>query len=150
GRDARGLVQVVDVLCHEAGRFAGVLERGERPVATPRLSLGERLIHRKAAPPGLVARLLACLEFIERDWCVFGPKSAGRTKVGNPAFGRDPGTGERHDAARLVEKLAERGARFLDILRQHACGPILWLRRGYGAPSRNEVSMRYLHTMLRV
>ena len=45
GSNARGLVQVVDVLSHHTGGFAGAVEAGKRPVAAAGLGLREMLLH---------------------------------------------------------------------------------------------------------
>ena len=112
-----------------------------------------------APPPGLVARLLARQELVERNRPVLGPDAARRTKIGNAAFGRDAGAGERQHHARLVHQRAQaRRPRFRDRARasfRASCRAALHM---HGQVSTNGVKsntsqgaiMRYLHTMLRV
>ena len=99
GSDARGLVQIVDVLRHHAGRLAGPVERSQRTVPAPRLCAAELILHGEAPPPGLVAHLLAGQEIGELDRPHLGPDAAGRAEIRDAAFGRDAGPGERHDDA---------------------------------------------------
>ena len=98
GRDARGLMQIVDVLRHHRRHLAGAIEASQRPMAAPRLGLAELVAHGEAAPPGFVARFLAGQELVERDRPVLGPNPARRAEIGDAAFGRDAGAGERQDA----------------------------------------------------
>ena len=97
GRNARGLVQVVDILSHHAGRFARRDRAKRAPVAPARLRAAELFLHGEAPPPGLVARLLAGDEVREVDRPHPGPDAAGGTEIRDAAFGRDAGAGERHD-----------------------------------------------------
>src|SRR5439155_899038 len=94
GCNPRALMQIVDVLRHYAGRLAGAIEAGQRQMAATRERRGKMLLHGEAAPPGLVARLLAREEFVERDRPVLGPDPARRAEVRNAAFGRNAGAGE--------------------------------------------------------
>jgi hypothetical protein len=77
GREARGLVQIVDVLGDDGGNFAGPVQRGERAVTASGLGCGKCRLHRKSPPPGFRPRIGAGDEFIERDRAVAGPQSAG-------------------------------------------------------------------------
>src|SRR5581483_9392264 len=52
GSDARGLMQIVDVLRHDARRLARVIEASERLVTAPRFCGAEMFLHRKTPPPG--------------------------------------------------------------------------------------------------
>ena len=72
-RDARGLMQIVDVLRDDRRHLAGAIEAGERPMAPARLGVAELVVHGEAPPPGFVARLLARQELVERDRPVLGP-----------------------------------------------------------------------------
>ena len=87
GGEARDLMQIVDVLGDDGGDFAGLVERGQRAMTASRLRRGEGRLHRKAAPPCLVACIRAGDEFVERDRPVAGPQSARRAEIGNAAFG---------------------------------------------------------------
>src|SRR5207302_3327913 len=91
GRKTRSLVQIVDVLGDDGGNLAGPVQRGERAVAAPRLCGSKDRLHRKAPSPRLVACVPAGYKFIERYRAIARPQSAGRAKVGNPAFGRNAG-----------------------------------------------------------
>ena len=82
--NARGLVQVVDVLSHHAGRLAGAVERSKRLMPAPRLGAAELILHGETPPPGLVARLLAGEEIREVDRPHLGPDAAGERKSGMP------------------------------------------------------------------
>ena len=50
--NAGGLMQVVDILRHQAWDLAGAIEAGERAVTAAGLGLGEIFLHDKAAAPG--------------------------------------------------------------------------------------------------
>src|SRR5438270_532731 len=65
---------------------------------------GEVLLHGKAPPPRLVARVLARDELIERDRLVRRPNPARRTEIRDAAFGRDAGSGERQHQPGVVKK----------------------------------------------
>src|SRR5262249_48251872 len=58
-RNSRALMQVVDVLRHHAGSFAGPIQTCQRKMAASGTGRGKMLLHGEAAPPGFVARLLA-------------------------------------------------------------------------------------------
>ena len=107
GRDAGGLMQIVDVLRHQRRHLAGAIEAGERPMAAARLRLGETLLHDEAPPPGFVAHLAARHEGVERDRLVLGPQAAGRAEIRNAAFGRDPGPGEGQIRPRVLDQVAQ-------------------------------------------
>src|SRR5882672_5923511 len=106
-REARYLMQIVDVLGDDGGNLAGLVERGQRAVTAPRLCCGKGRLHRKAPPPCLVAGILAGDEFIKRNRAVAGPQSAGRAEIGNSAFGRNTCAGEGKDGGGLGDHVAE-------------------------------------------
>ena len=129
GRETRRLMQIVDVLGDDGRDLAGAIERGERAVAASGPGGRECRLHGKAPPPGFVARVLACHELVERDRPVAGPQSARRAEVGNAAFGRDAGAGERNDDGRRGDHLAEPfHAALQDLLRSWTIDPILLAR----------------------
>ena len=90
GREARYLMQIVDVLGDDGGNLAGLVERGKRAVTASRLGSGKGRLHRKAPPPCFVARILAGNEFIKWNRAVAGPQSAGRAEIGNSAWSKYP------------------------------------------------------------
>src|SRR5258705_4823215 len=67
GREARYLMQIVDVLGDDGGEPARFIEPSQRAMAASRLCRGEGRLHRKAPPPCLVPRVLAGGEFIQWD-----------------------------------------------------------------------------------
>src|ERR1700733_8794427 len=97
GRKTRVLVQVVDVLGDDGGNLARFIERRQRAMTAARSGRGKGRLHRKTPPPCFVAGVLAGDEFVERDWPVAGPHSAGRAEIGNAGFGGDAGPGERNN-----------------------------------------------------
>src|SRR4030081_4012469 len=64
GREARYLMQIVDVLGDDSGGLAGPVERGERAVTASRPRRGECRLHRQAPSPCLIPGLGARDEFI--------------------------------------------------------------------------------------
>src|SRR6185369_12838215 len=106
-RDAGALVQVVDVLRHDARRFTNTIKARQREMPAAWSCLTEMLLHREAPPPGFVAHLLARQELVERDRPVLGPDSAGRAKIRNAAFGRDPRAGEGDDDLGSIDEVAQ-------------------------------------------
>ena len=106
-RETRYLMQIVDVLGDDGRNLAGLVERGQRAVTAPGPRRGEGRLHRKTPPPCLVPRIGTGDEFIERDRTVAGPQSAGRTKIGNAAFGRNAGAGKGNDGGGLGDHVAE-------------------------------------------
>ena len=59
GCDARGLMQVVDILRDHRRNLACAIEARERAMPTAWLGIAELIAHGKAPAPGFVARLLA-------------------------------------------------------------------------------------------
>ena len=108
-------MQIVDILRHQRRHLAGAIEARQRPVPPARLGLGETFFHGEAPPPGFVAHVVARHEGIERDRLVLGPQAAGRAEVGDAAFGRDAGPGERDDPARVLDQVAQAQNRCLKI-----------------------------------
>ena len=100
-------MQIVDVLGDDRGNLAGFIKRGERAVASPWPRGGECRFHCEAPPPCLVAGIRACNKFVEWNWTVAGPQSAGRAEIWNPAFGRDAGACEGNDSGCLRDHIAE-------------------------------------------
>ena len=80
GRDARGLMQIVDALRDQRRHLAGAIEAGERVVAAPGLRRRQLLVHGEASPPEFVARVLACRGIRQRE-------SAGTWSRSRPASG---------------------------------------------------------------
>src|SRR5882757_712750 len=107
GREARYLMQIVDVLGDDGGNFAGLVERGQRAVTASRLCCGKGRLHRKAPPPRLVAGIPAGDEFIKRNRTIASPQSAGRAEIGNSAFGRNTRAGEGKNGGGLGDHVAE-------------------------------------------
>jgi hypothetical protein len=120
GRNAGGLMQVVDVLSHHARRLACAIERGQRLVAAAGPGATELVLHGEAPPPGFVARLLAGEEIRKVDRPHPGPDAAGGAKIRDAAFGRDARTGKRHDDAGLVHKRAQAVNGGRNVGRDHA------------------------------
>ena len=87
GSNARGLVQVVDILSHDAGRLAAPVKAGERAVSAPGFRPTELFLHGEAPPPGLIARLLAGDKIRKVDRAHLGPDAARRTKIWNTTLG---------------------------------------------------------------
>src|SRR4051794_16061885 len=122
-------------------------------MAAAGLGLAQRLVHGEAAPPGFVARVLTCQKLVERNRGVLGPQPAGRTKIRDSAFGRDPSACERDDRTGLLDQGRQPFGAALEIGRDHGRKSMVEpvYSRAAGRVRRfGEVLMRYLHTMLRV
>ena len=65
--NSRGLMQIVDILRDDGRDLAGAVEARQRAMAAAGLCPAELLLHGEAAPPQLIARLLAVQELIEWD-----------------------------------------------------------------------------------
>ena len=106
--NARGLVQIVDVLRDHRRRLAGPIEAGERQMAARPAALS------KTAPPWrtAAARTSSRISWLAMNssngigWYL-GPEAAGRAEIRNAAFGGDAGAGERHDRARACDQVAQ-------------------------------------------
>src|ERR1700733_2450558 len=91
------------------------MQARKRAMAAAGLCSGKLCRHGEAPPPGLIAHGGAGLEGIEADRLVFGPHAARGTKVRNPAFGRNAGSGEGYDDTRRLDHRAQpcnRGLQF--------------------------------------
>src|ERR1700683_185544 len=163
GCDARGLMQVIDVLRHHSGHLSGPIKAYQRPMPSARLGLAELILHREAPPPGFVPRLLACQKLVERNRPILRPDTARRAEIGNAAFGGNAGPGKRQDDDGLrdhVRKSLYRAAEiriahpfdplFLPFCRRPTYGSPQWINREYKSDTSRGTIMRYLHTMLRV
>src|SRR4051794_33469149 len=100
-------MQIVDVLGHDRGNLALLVQRRERAMTAAGLGCGKSGLHCKASPPSLVSCLTACDKFVERDWSVASPHPARRAEIRYPTFGGDTGAGERHDACRRSNHITE-------------------------------------------
>ena len=106
GRDARGLMEVVDILGDDRTHLAGAIKASESEMPAAGLCLRELLLHGKAPAPSLVTHLLARQKLVERDRPVLRPQSARGTKVWNSALGRNPRAGEGQHHLRAFDKIA--------------------------------------------
>ena len=122
------LVQIVDILRDQCGTFACAIKARERPMAAAGPGLGEILLHGKAPPPGFVTHVLAGHKGVERYRLVLGPQSPGRTKIGDPAFGRDSGPGKRDDHRCVLEQVTQARNAVWKISGNHFCivGLVRW------------------------
>src|SRR3974377_2600681 len=73
GGDAGLLMQVGDVLCHQAGHLTGSIERCQRAMAAAGLGTPKTVLHGQAPPPGFVTHLAARQKILELDRLGFGP-----------------------------------------------------------------------------
>ena len=96
--NARGLVQIVDVLGDHRRDLAGPVEARQRPVAAARLARRRNCSSMAKRRRQLSSRIswLARKSSNSIGWYL-GPDAAGRAEIRDAAFGRDAGAGERHD-----------------------------------------------------
>src|SRR3974377_679962 len=73
GGDAGCLMQVVDVLCHQAGHLTGPIERCQRVMAAAGLGTPKTVLHGEAPPPVFATHLTAPKKILELDRRVLGP-----------------------------------------------------------------------------
>src|SRR5690348_8232437 len=107
GRNARSLMQVVDVLRNDCRSLARTMERRKGTMPPAGTSCGKLGVHGEAPAPRLVTRLLARHELVEGNRPVLCPHAAGRAEIRNAAFGRDARPGERYDSPGVRDQLAQ-------------------------------------------
>ena len=103
-RDARLLLQAVDVLRDDGRHLPRGDERGQCEMAAARARAAIEVVHRELAPPRLAARLGAADIGLERDRLVLEPGASGRAEIRHAALGRDAGAGEARDHARAADE----------------------------------------------
>src|ERR1700677_2774042 len=128
GREARDLMQIVDILVDDGGNLSAPVQRRQRAVTASGPRRGESRLHREAPAPCLIAGVRAGNEFIERDRTVAGPQPAGRAKIGNAAFSRNAGTRKGNNDGSFGDHVAELFYATAKIRCDHWNNPKVWPR----------------------
>jgi hypothetical protein len=108
-RDARGLVESVDVLSDDRGHLPALHEGRERDMPATRQCAATLVVDGEFPVPGFTPRLLAAEKCVERNRLVPSPGAARRTKIGNSALGGDPCTREAENRSAPREEILECG-----------------------------------------
>ncbi len=106
GQNARGLMQIVDILRDDRGHFARTVQAREREMPATRLRRCKMRVHGETPAPRLIAHVGAGHELIEGNGLGFGPQAARRAEIRDTAFGRDPRPGKGLDHVGLVNQFA--------------------------------------------